>query len=105
MPPLSIEITFHSLEDRIVKTFLAERGSRPAPSRHLPAISGPPPTFRILTSRPVTPDDTEIAANPRARSAKLRAAERLDAPASDRSTDHLLPVLPALADVASGRSR
>ena len=100
-----VVVTFHSLEDRIVKTFLAERGSRPAPSRHLPAISGPPPTFRILTSRPVTPDDSEIAANPRARSAKLRPAERADAPASNRSTDHLLPVLPALLDLASGRSR
>jgi 16S rRNA (cytosine1402-N4)-methyltransferase len=100
-----VVVTFHSLEDRIVKTFLAERGSPPAPSRHLPAISGPPATFRVLTSRPVTPDDSEIAANPRARSAKLRAAERADAPASAQSTDRLLPVLPALSDVASGRSR
>ena len=100
-----VVVTFHSLEDRIVKTFLIERGSRPAPSRHLPALSSPPATFRILTSRPVTPDVSEIAANPRARSAKLRAAERADAPASDRSTDHLLPVLPSLLDLASGRSR
>jgi len=100
-----VVVSFHSLEDRIVKTFLAERGSRPAPSRHLPAIIGPPATFRVLTSRPVTPDDSEIAANPRARSAKLRAADRSDAPASAHLTDRLLPVLPALSDVASGRSR
>jgi 16S rRNA (cytosine1402-N4)-methyltransferase len=100
-----VVVTFHSLEDRIVKTFLAKRGSRPAPSRHLPVMSGPPATFRILTSRPVTPDDSEIAANPRARSAKLRAAERADAPASEQSTDHLLPVLPALLDVAIGSFR
>src|SRR6516165_5262039 len=71
-----VVVTFHSLEDRIVKTFLAERGSRPAPSRHLPALIGPPATFRVLTNRPVTPDDSEIDANPRARSAKLRAADR-----------------------------
>src|SRR5262249_17990356 len=94
-----VVVTFHSLEDRIVKTFLIEPGSRPAPSRHLPALSSPPATFRILTSRPVTPDVSEIAANPRARSAKLRAAERADAPASARSTDHLVPVLPALLDI------
>jgi 16S rRNA (cytosine1402-N4)-methyltransferase len=98
-----VVVSFHSLEDRIVKTFFAERGSRPAPSRHLPPISGPAPTFRSLTSRAVTPNEDEIAANPRARSAKLRAAERTQAPASAQSADHLLPPLPALADVVSGR--
>ena len=74
-------VAFHSLEDRIVKTFLAERGRRRAGSRHLPEIESAPSSLRLLTPRPVTPDETEIAANPRARSAKLRAAERTDAPA------------------------
>jgi len=52
----------------------------------------------------VTPDATEIAANPRARSAKLRAAERTDAPAG-KAQDDLLPRLPALTEVMSGRRR
>jgi 16S rRNA (cytosine1402-N4)-methyltransferase len=98
-----VVVSFHSLEDRIVKTFFAERGSRPAPSRHLPPISAPAPTLRILTARAVTPDEGEIAANPRARSAKLRAAERTEAPASARSANHLLPALPTLSEVVSGR--
>lgn len=76
-----VVVTFHSLEDRIVKRFLADRsGLRPAPSRHAPARKGPAPSFRLLFSRAQRPSDTEVAANPRARSAKLRAAVRLDAP-------------------------
>jgi 16S rRNA (cytosine1402-N4)-methyltransferase len=72
-------ITFHSLEDRIVKTFLAARATLRRGSRHLPDVPAAPPSFRLLTRRPVGPEEDEIAANPRARSAKLRAAERLDA--------------------------
>jgi len=73
-----VVVAFHSLEDRIVKQFLTERSSaRPAGSRHLPQQSGPHrETFRLLTSRPRTPGDAELARNPRARSAKLRVAER-----------------------------
>jgi 16S rRNA (cytosine1402-N4)-methyltransferase len=97
-----VVVAFHSLEDRIVKSFLAERAGRPAPSRHVPAAEAPPAAFRILTRRPVVPDDAEVAANPRARSAKLRTAERTDAPAHAESIDHLLPVLPTLSAVASG---
>ncbi len=74
-----VVVSFHSLEDRIVKTFLAERSRTAAGSRHLPAVDTPPPTFRIITKRPVVADETEIAANPRARSAKLRAGERTQA--------------------------
>ncbi len=99
-----VVIAFHSLEDRIAKSFLASRGRRSAGSRHMPEAKHPAPSFRILTGRPVMPDETEIAANPRARSAKLRAAERTDAPAGTDAGD-LLPRLPALADVVSGRRR
>jgi 16S rRNA (cytosine1402-N4)-methyltransferase len=77
-------VSFHSLEDRIVKDFMRRRsGTAPSVSRHLPANdhAAPPPGFRILTKRPVTATAAEIAANPRARSAKLRVAERTDAPA------------------------
>jgi 16S rRNA (cytosine1402-N4)-methyltransferase len=58
-----VVIAFHSLEDRLIKTFLrdAQRAGR----------------VRILTKRPIQPSEAEIAANPRAASAKLRAAERI----------------------------
>ncbi len=75
-----VVVTFHSLEDRIVKTFLAARSRRGGGSRHLPQIEAEAPRFKVLTKRPVIPGDAEVAANPRARSAKLRAAERTDAP-------------------------
>ncbi|MGE0409580.1 MAG: 16S rRNA (cytosine(1402)-N(4))-methyltransferase RsmH [Amphiplicatus sp.] len=79
-----VVVTFHSLEDRIVKRFLADRaGLGAAPSRHAPARAAPAPTFRLLFDKPKTPSAIEIAENPRARSAKLRAALRLAAPAQD----------------------
>ncbi|WP_409363096.1 16S rRNA (cytosine(1402)-N(4))-methyltransferase RsmH [Bradyrhizobium lablabi] len=71
-----VVVSFHSLEDRIVKSFFAERGKAAGGSRHLPEVALAAPSLRILTKRPVTPDEAEVAANPRARSAKLRAAER-----------------------------
>ena len=79
-----VVVTFHSLEDRIVKRFLIERAGRtPQASRHAPAVAdaGPAPSFRIVNSKPLTPQKAELDANPRARSARLRAAERLHAPA------------------------
>ena len=76
-----VVVSFHSLEDRIVKNFLTERGKAGGGSRHLPEVAQAAPSFQILTKRPVTPDEAEISANPRARSAKLRAAERTEAPA------------------------
>jgi 16S rRNA (cytosine1402-N4)-methyltransferase len=76
-----VVISFHSLEDRIVKLFLAMRSRSGGGSRHLPEKLPEAATFRVLTRRPVTPDAAEIRENPRARSAKLRAAERTDAPA------------------------
>jgi 16S rRNA (cytosine1402-N4)-methyltransferase len=72
-------VSFHSLEDRIVKLFLAERSKpAPAPSRHLPQAPGARAgaSFRLLTRRPVVPSPEEREDNPRARSAKLRAAMR-----------------------------
>ena len=92
-------VSFHSLEDRIVKNFLVERAKAGGGSRHLPEIAQAAPSFSILTKRPVTADDAESAANPRARSAKLRAAERTEA------TAHAAAALPAwltLADVLRG---
>jgi 16S rRNA (cytosine1402-N4)-methyltransferase len=77
-----VVVTFHSLEDRIVKAFLAERaGKVPAGSRHRPPQgAGPKPTFELLFNGARAPSEAEIAANPRARSAKLRAGVRTDAP-------------------------
>jgi 16S rRNA (cytosine1402-N4)-methyltransferase len=78
-------VTFHSLEDRIVKRFLKARsGALPAGSRHLPARAqaGPAPTFEAV-AKAVRPGAAELARNPRARSATLRAARRTQAPAWD----------------------
>jgi 16S rRNA (cytosine1402-N4)-methyltransferase len=74
-------IAFHSLEDRRVKNFLAERSNPASVSRHRPAAPQAVPSFRLLTRRAVQADADEIARNPRARSARLRAAERTAAPA------------------------
>jgi 16S rRNA (cytosine1402-N4)-methyltransferase len=95
-----VVVSFHSLEDRIVKRFMAEAAGRvPAPSRHdprglvshrqvrgdrsgqetaAPAAAGPPPdlAFRLLTSKALRPSPAEARGNPRARSARLRALER-----------------------------
>jgi 16S rRNA (cytosine1402-N4)-methyltransferase len=86
-----VMVSFHSLEDRIVKTFLAARSSSGGGSRHLPQKMPQAATFRVLTRRPVTPDAMEIHENPRARSAKLRAAERTDAPARTAAGAPSLP--------------
>lgn len=74
-------VSFHSLEDRAVKSFLRRRAGRdPAGSRHLPLPqAGPAPSF-APPAKPVRPSAGELAANPRARSATLRAAVRTDAP-------------------------
>lgn len=76
-----VVVSFHSLEDRIVKNFLAARSSAERGSRHLPEAAALPATFQLVTRRPVVADDAEVAANPRARSAKLRAAIRTAAAA------------------------
>jgi 16S rRNA (cytosine1402-N4)-methyltransferase len=97
-----VVVSFHSLEDRIAKTFLAGRSGAGGGSRHLPEVKPEAATFRTLTRRPVTADDVETGENPRARSAKLRAAERTDAPAR-AGADVALPQLPSLAAVLQGR--
>ena len=76
-------VSFHSLEDRIVKAFLNDRAGRQGEgSRHAPPrVQGPAPSFTLIHNGAIPPSDTEIAANPRARSAKLRAAARTGAPA------------------------
>jgi 16S rRNA (cytosine1402-N4)-methyltransferase len=76
-----VVIAFHSLEDRLVKHFLGARSLPPAVSRHRPAAAHSAPSFRLLTRRPMRPGADELLRNPRARSAKLRAAERTAAPA------------------------
>jgi len=76
-----VVVSFHSLEDRMVKHFLSERStSAPRASRHAP-VSAPAhkAAFKLLTTRPLTPSEAELASNPRARSAKLRAGLKLAA--------------------------
>jgi 16S rRNA (cytosine1402-N4)-methyltransferase len=92
-----VVVTFHSLEDRIVKRFLADRiREHPTGSRHLPAEPVEPATFHMLTRGPVVPGEAELEGNPRARSAKLRAAIRTDAEAR--------PIDPAALGVPMARS-
>jgi 16S rRNA (cytosine1402-N4)-methyltransferase len=98
-----VMVSFHSLEDRIIKTFFVDRGQTRSGSRHAPELERSAPTFRTLTKRPVVADDDEIARNPRARSAKLRAAVRTEVPARAGVPSDLLPRLPSLTDVLRRR--
>ena len=77
-------VSFHSLEDRIVKQFMAEKSGRKArPSRHRPELEPDvPPAFSLETRKPVLPSAHEEQDNPRARSARLRVARRTHAPSS-----------------------
>ena len=94
-----VVVSFHSLEDRIVKNFFAERSKTGGGSRHLPEVAQVPPSFQLLTRRPVIAGEEEVAHNPRARSAKLRAAERTSAPAHQ---DDEPSSWPRLSDVMRG---
>ncbi|PBC24531.1 MULTISPECIES: 16S rRNA (cytosine(1402)-N(4))-methyltransferase RsmH [unclassified Mesorhizobium] len=89
-------VTFHSLEDRIVKRFIADRADVATGSRHLPEAHARTATFRKAGGG-VTADDAEVAANPRARSARLRAAIRTEAPA--RAGDFSIFGLPKLPGI------
>jgi 16S rRNA (cytosine1402-N4)-methyltransferase len=94
-----VVVSFHSLEDRIVKNFLSERSRSGGGSRHLPEMAQGAPSFQLLTRRPVIAGEDEVARNPRARSAKMRAAERTDAPAHG---DGEPSSWPKLSDVMRG---
>ena len=77
-----VVVSFHSLEDRIVKQFLATRsGNVSQGSRHRPAIIMPEPSFSVRSRKPMIPSDAECAENPRSRSAKMRVGYRTTAPA------------------------
>ena len=97
-------VAFHSLEDRMVKQWLRDRaGKQGGGSRHMPLMAkGPDPTFELAVSKAIVPSDKEVEGNPRARSAKLRAAIRTSAPAikEDASDGMNLPPLSDLEDVA-----
>lgn len=82
-------VTFHSLEDRVVKRFLQARAGKAArTNRYAPQADAPAEPFALLTRKAVTAEADELAANPRARSAKLRMARRtgVSAPPADRAT-------------------
>ena len=87
-------VSFHSLEDREVKAFLRERsGEESGTTRHRPEPTRqrPRPSFERLGRSVRKPSDEECASNPRARSARLRAAQRTDAPAWSSSAEELSP--------------
>ena len=72
-------VTFHSVEDRIVKRFLHRRFGTRQGSRYAPEVTDTPGQFIPITRKSITPNAAERAVNPRARSAKLRMARRTDA--------------------------
>ncbi|SFR12874.1 16S rRNA (cytosine(1402)-N(4))-methyltransferase RsmH [Poseidonocella sedimentorum] len=89
-------VTFHSIEDRMVKRFFQKHGGLEGQgSRHAPARAQEAPPLTILTRKAVQADDDELAVNPRARSARLRVAERTEAPAA--SVDRAAIGMPRLA--------
>ena len=95
-------VTFHSLEDRIVKRFIADRSVQMAGSRHLPETTTAVPTFE-KAGKVVAASEAEATDNPRARSAKLRVATRTQEPA--RAPDHAIFGLPRLPDARAATER
>jgi 16S rRNA (cytosine1402-N4)-methyltransferase len=89
-------VTFHSVEDRMVKRFMQLRGGQaPGTSRYAPEVQAEAPAWEIVTKKAIEPDAAELAENPRARSARLRVARRTDAPAGRADAAALgMPVLP-----------
>jgi len=94
-----VVVSFHSLEDRIVKNFLNDRAKAGGGSRHLPEVVQAAPSFCLLTRRPIVASEQEVAHNPRARSAKLRAAERT---ATSVFAEGTRSSWPCLSDVMRG---
>ena len=90
-------VSFHSVEDRMVKRFMQIRGGRAGQgSRHAAQVAEEAPAFELVTRKPVEPDEAEVAANPRARSARLRVARRTHAaPAALAEADLGMPMLAA----------
>ena len=88
-------VSFHSVEDRMVKRFLQARGGQAGrANRYAPEIEAETPAFEIVTRKAVGPDEDELAVNPRSRSAKLRVARRTDAPAGEIDAGQIaLPLL------------
>ncbi len=92
-----VVVTFHSLEDRIVKKYFADRSGRAAGSRHMPMVEDKPAIFDSLGKPMIAASEEEAELNPRARSAKLRAGIRTTAPA--RPADISIFELPDLASL------
>ncbi|MEO0548965.1 MAG: 16S rRNA (cytosine(1402)-N(4))-methyltransferase RsmH [Pseudomonadota bacterium] len=95
-----VVVTFHSLEDRLVKRFMRDRsGETAGGSRYLPEREkGPDPTFLLPQRKAIEPGEAEVRANPRARSARLRVGARTEAPIWDKPVETGMR-LPSLADV------
>jgi 16S rRNA (cytosine1402-N4)-methyltransferase len=74
-----VVVSFHSLEDRIVKDFIAKRTGKNEGSRYAPVVAPLPATFKPITRKALTASSDELKINPRSRSAKLRAATRTEA--------------------------
>ena len=91
-------VTFHSLEDRIAKRFFRARSGASGGSRHAPVAQGPAPGFDMIARKAIVGTEAEIAANPRARSARLRAGRRTAAPAAPVGAKAL-----GLPQIAEGR--
>lgn len=91
-----VVVTFHSLEDRLVKQFLRERsGATGGGSRYVPEVAkGPEPSFELRRRKATEPSEAEIKDNPRARSSRLRVAVRTDAPAWTQPVETGKSVLP-----------
>lgn len=74
-----VVVSFHSLEDRIVKTFMQEKSGKTAnPSRYMPVVEKQAATLKTITKKPILPTESETKFNPRARSARLRVAEKAE---------------------------
>jgi len=90
-------VTFHSVEDRMVKRFFQQRGGEMGnANRYSPVLETEKPAFKILTKKAVGPDEDELAANPRSRSAKLRVAQRTETPSG--AVDRAKLGMPQLRD-------
>ncbi len=75
-----VVVSFHSLEDRIVKNFMRAQSTEPSVSRHLPQQATSAMPLKTISRKAILPSEEEIFANPRARSAKLRVAEKIQSP-------------------------